>query len=217
MRYWVSSSAHAWQTMRRVAPCVCQTTARNSRGTGLPRIRVGEMWCQSTPTSPQRKPRRSALWAATSPPLQTAAVACPAAPGICLPPSHMHGRLPAQHAPWRAKTGLHHRSAGHRSGPHNACAAALFLQPLPALRLPQLGPVVTTVIHKLDKLRPGHHLGVNSNSGTCTSCAWRSLSRKPAAAGGSQLPARGRNQQRLTHRQGPGTLRLSGKPSVWAM
>ena len=50
----------------------------------------------------------------------------PAAPGIGLPPAHMHGRLGAHHAQTLAKAGLQHRAAGHADLLHKARSAAAF-------------------------------------------------------------------------------------------
>ena len=119
----------------------------------------------------------------------------------------MHGGLVAQHAHGCSKTGLHDRATGDANLVHVAWAATAFdrsliQQPLPARWLPQLRAIVATVIHKLDKLRPTHHLRINLE-------LWhlhlmrRSLVVKRESAvlrptlPATQLPARGGKQQRF--------------------
>ena len=134
----------------------------------------------------------------------------PAAPGIGLPPAHVHGRLIAQHAPGRTKTGLHDRAAGHTNlldiarAATPLCAAHL-LQPVPAAGLPELGPVIPAVINKLDKLGPADGLGVDLELGYPDLVRAQLVVKSKTCAGRTaQLPDGGRHQHGLAQRHGGG-------------
>ena len=82
----------------------------------------------------------------------------------------MHGGLRALHAQGLAKPGLDDRAAADAdlldiTRPPAALARRLRLQPLPAVRMPQVLPVVTAIADKLDVLRPGDGLGVDFKLG----------------------------------------------------
>ena len=75
----------------------------------------------------------------------------PAAPGIGLPPAHVHRRLVAEHPHGIAGPGLHDGAAGNTDLLDIARPPpALALQPLPACRIPELRMVVAAVADKLD-------------------------------------------------------------------
>ena len=113
----------------------------------------------------------------------------PAAPGIGLPPDHVHHRLVAEHPHGVAEPGLHNGAAGNADLLDIARPPpALALQPLPACRIPKFRMVVAAVVDKLDYCAQVTGWASISNSGTLTGCCALSLSKTKPAPGPVALP-----------------------------
>ena len=119
----------------------------------------------------------------------------------------------AQHAVRLAKAGLHDGPAGDAdllditgaAPPFCGCQA---LQPLPAVRVPQRGVVITAVVHEFHKLRPRHGLGVNFKRrhidrvlGFFIVKGKATIATTSATRAAAHLPAGGRDQHRFAQRQ----------------
>ena len=134
----------------------------------------------------------------------------PAAPGVGFPPGQVHGWLIAQHAARLTKTGLHHGATGYANLLNIARRTPAFIcsqtsKPLPAISVPKLGPVVATVIDKLNKLRPGHGLSVNLELRHLNHVLWFFIVKsKTGFRVSAHLPQRCRNQHWLTQTHGCG-------------